>query len=106
MSNRLSTKPVFLVCMLASTVAHAHFPLMTCYSENENIVCEAGYSDGSDAVDYDVEMFDYSDNLIGRVKTDARSVAEFKNPDTDFYIVFDAGHESPVEVDVVEIKSR
>ena len=36
--------------------AAAHFPLMSCHLEQEKVICEAGYSDGSTAVDYDVEM--------------------------------------------------
>lgn len=86
--------------------AYAHFPLMSCWFEAEKVVCQAGYSDGSEAVDYDVEMFDYDDNLINRVTTDKRSIAEFSVPEDDFYLVFDAGHESPVEVDVVEIEEK
>lgn len=51
-------------------------------------------------------MYDYEDNLIAKVRTDKRSIAEFSHPETDFYLVFDAGHESPVEVDVVELKEK
>ncbi|MET2899011.1 hypothetical protein ABXV22_11890 [Vibrio rotiferianus] len=86
--------------------AAAHFPLMSCHLEQEKVICEVGYSDGSTAVDYDVEMYDYDDNLIAKVTTDKRSIAEFTHPQTDFYLVFDAGHENPVEVDVVELKEK
>lgn len=92
--------------LILSTSARAHFPLMTCWFEAENVVCEAGYSDGSKATDYKIEMFDYEDNLIAKSMTDKRSIAEFKHPKTEFYIVFDSGHEYPVEVDVVEISSK
>lgn len=91
---------------LFSASAHAHFPLMSCWLETDKVVCQAGYSDGSSAVDYNVDMFDYDDNLIAKVSTDKRSIAEFELPGTDFYLVFDAGHESPVEVDVVEISEK
>ncbi|MCW8331737.1 hypothetical protein MD588_23330 [Photobacterium sp. SDRW27] len=89
-----------------SASANAHFPLMSCWLESGKVLCEAGYSDGSSAVDYNVDMFDYDDSLIGKATTDKRSIAEFDMPDTDFYLVFDAGHESPVEVDVVEISEK
>ncbi len=79
---------------------------MSCWFEGEKLVCEAGYSDGSTAVDYNVDMFDYDDNLIDKATTDKRSIAEFDIPNTDFYPIFDAGHESPVEVDVVEISGK
>ncbi len=89
-----------------SSSAFAHFPLMSCWFESDKVLCEAGYSDGSTAVEYNVDMFDYDDNLIAKAMTDKRSIAEFTKPDTDFYLVFDAGHENPVEVDVVEIKEK
>ncbi len=91
---------------LFSTVAQAHFPLMSCWFESDKVACETGYSDGSKAVDYNVNMYDYDDNLIAKVNTDKRSIAEFTKPDTDFYLVFDSGHESPVEADVVEINEK
>lgn len=91
---------------LFSTAAQAHFPLMSCWFESDKVACETGYSDGSKAVDYNVNMYDYDDNLIAKVNTDKRSIAEFTKPDTDFYLVFDSGHESPVEVDVVEINEK
>ena len=85
--------PSFLRC-------HDHF-----YYGSES-ACEAGYSDGSKAIDYAVEMYDYEDNLIAKEMTDKRSIVEFPNPDTEFYLVFDSGHEFPVEVDVVEISDK
>lgn len=72
--------------------------------EGVKIACEAGYSDGSKAVDYEVRMFDYDDNLIAKVDTDIRSIATFEKMVEHFYIVFDSGHEYPVEVDSVEIQ--
>lgn len=89
--------------LLSSSAAFAHFPLMHCASTGDAIECEAGYSDGSKAIDYQVSMFDYDDNLIAKAKTDKRSVATFKKTTEEFYIVFDSGHENPVEVDSVEI---
>ncbi|MGF1727873.1 hypothetical protein [Photobacterium nomapromontoriensis] len=95
-----------MAALLSSSAAQAHFPLMSCWLEADKVICQAGYSDGSEAVDYAVEMFDYDDNLVKRVMTDKRSIAEFAMPETDFYLVFDAGHENPVEVDVVEIEEK
>ena len=51
-------------------------------------------------------MFDYDDNLIAKEVTDKRSIVEFVHPNEDFYLVFDSGHENPVEVDVVEISEK
>ncbi|MGR5238596.1 hypothetical protein [Vibrio alfacsensis] len=106
MNNISILKVSLLLVGLASFQAAAHFPLMSCHLEHEKVVCEAGYSDGSTAVDYDVEMYDYDDNLMAKVTTNKRAIAEFSRPQTDFYLVFDAGHENPVEVDVVELKEK
>lgn len=92
--------------LLSSHVALAHFPLMHCSFHGQSIECEAGYSDGSKAVNYFISMFDYDDNLIAKEKTDKRSIATFKKTHDEFYLVFDSGHESPVEVDSVEISEQ
>lgn len=106
MKNILKTTLFTLATISVSAPTFAHFPLMGCWLESDNVICEAGYSDGSTAVDYAVEMFDYEDNLIAKTMTDKRSIAEFSHPNVDFYLVFDAGHENPVEVDVVEISEK
>ena len=92
--------------LLFSSALFAHFPLMQCWSKGNTIECETGYSDGSNAVDYQVRMFDYDDILIAKVMTDKRSIATFTKSTDEFYLVFDSGHESPVEVDSVEISEK
>ena len=108
--TKMTIKPTVLALSLMAGLfpgtASAHFPLMSCWFESDKVACEAGYSDASTAVDYAVNMYDYDDNLIAKAVTDKRSIAEFSKPDTDFYLVFDAGHENPVEVDVVEISEK
>ncbi|MFB1078329.1 hypothetical protein [Photobacterium damselae] len=106
MKHKIITTVILVSGLSLSAPVLAHFPLMQCWFEAKNVVCQAGYSDGSTAVDYDVDMFDYDDNLIAKVKTDKGSRAVFTHPEMDFYLVFDAGHENPVEVDVVEIKEK
>lgn len=106
MTNRI-TRSVLAVTLLFSVQAHAHFPLMNCWFDAaKNVVCEAGYSDASKAVDYTINLYDYDDNLVDKAQTNKASQVIFNQPKGDFYIVFDAGHESPVEVDVVEIKQK
>ena len=98
-----------VVCGLAllfTASVFAHFPLMDCWYQGDVLVCEAGYSDGSSAADYDIKVFDYSDNLIAIARTDAQSRAQFTRPSGEFYIVFDAGHEMPVERDGSEIVAK
>ncbi len=106
MTNRIACSLVS-VTLLFSVQAHAHFPIMSCWFDaSKNVVCEAGYSDASKAVDYSINLYDYDDNLIDKAQTDKASQVTFIQPQGEFYIVFDAGHESPVEVDVVEIKHK
>ena len=99
---------IYFAAMTAfySSFAAAHFPLMQCWFSGNSIICEAGFSDASKAVDYSVELYDYEDNLLAKKTTDKRSKVEFANPNVEFYLVFDAGHEAPVEVDHVEMKTR
>ena len=92
--------------LFTSSAALAHYPLMECWSKGDLIECQAGYSDGSKATNSTVNMYDYDDNLIARVKTDKRSIATFTLSVDEFYIVFDSGHEYPVEVDGVEINEK
>jgi len=92
--------------LLFSVASFAHYPLMECLYKGDIIECEAGFSDGSKAVDYKVSLYDYDDNLIANVMTDKRSIATFKKSAEEFYIVFDSGHEYPVEVDSVEISVK
>jgi len=92
--------------VLASLPAKAHFPLMHCWFEGPLLLCETGFSDGSKTVDYQVKLYDYEDNLLAIKQTDKRAIALFDKPDGEFYLVFDSGHESPVEVDVVEITEK
>ena len=102
-SNFLLKSAIATALLCSSSVALAHYPLMTCEFEGEKIECQAGYSDGSKAVNYEVKMYDYNDNLIAKEKTDHRSIVTFNKSVDEFYIVFDSGHEYPVEVDSVEI---
>ncbi|MGQ5486961.1 hypothetical protein ACIPOR_17550 [Photobacterium damselae subsp. piscicida] len=73
MKHKIITTVILVSGLSLSAPVLAHFPLMQCWFEAKNVVCQAGYSDGSTAVDYDVDMFDYDDNLIAKVKTDKGS---------------------------------
>lgn len=83
--------------------ANAHYPLMSCVIDSNAILCEAGFSDGSMAVNKKVTVLDYNDTVLLRLKTDQASQVRFKQPEGEFYIRFDAGHEAPVEIDYDEL---
>lgn len=92
-----------LSCGLCSGFSFAHFPVMECQKQADHILCQAGYSDGSPASNETVRVFDYDDVLIDMGKTDQRSQVTLSIPSGDYYIVFDPGHEAPVEIDGVEL---
>ncbi len=101
-------KNLILALGLLPFAAQAHYGMLECWFEDkrESVLCEAGWSDSSDATNYDIELFDYDDNLLARARTDDRSQVRFETPEDDFYLVFDPGHDTPAEVDVVEIRDR
>lgn len=101
-------KYFLLAFAMISLPAKAHYGMLECWfvDERSGVLCEASWSDGSDASNYDLELFDYDDNLLDRQRTDGQSLARFELPEDDFYIVFDPGHEAPAEVDIVEIKDK
>lgn len=92
-----------IVMSLFSGSVLAHFPVMECSKSDNTITCEAGYSDSSPALKETIRMYDYDDVLLAAEKTDKFSKVTFTAPEGDYYIMFDPGHESPVEVDGVEL---
>ncbi|MDC5719588.1 hypothetical protein OPW41_04155 [Vibrio europaeus] len=91
-----------LVALFAFPAA-AHFPTMECALTERHIECKSGFSDGTGAPNYVIQLFDYEDNLIERQTSDQYSNTRFTRPEGEFYLVFDAGHEAPVEIDIVEL---
>lgn len=89
--------------LLVSGTSWAHFPVMECSKQETTITCQAGYSDSSPALNETIRLFDYDDVLLDAQKTDALSKVTFEQPEGDYYIVFDPGHESAIEVDGVEL---
>jgi len=84
--------------------AYAHYPVMDCGREGGELVCKVGYSDGTLASGAEVIMYSYDDEVLASVKADGRSQARFTEPQGEFYIRFDAGHEDPAEFDYAELQ--
>lgn len=89
--------------MIASAPALAHYPVMTCENKTAEILCHVGFSDGSKAVGKPVKLYDYDETLLKLEKADKFSQVRFEQPQGEFYIQFDSGHEFPVEVDYGEL---
>lgn len=83
--------------------ALAHFPVMSCQLDARQVRCETGFSDGSLSVGKPVTVLDYDDAVLLELTTDAASAVEFSEPQGEYYIRFDSGHEQPVEVDYDEL---
>lgn len=91
-----------IVLFFTNTV-FAHYPVMTCELQGEEIECRVGFSDGTKAVGKTVKLIDYNENVLQRAKADTFSKVRFKKPEGEYYLFFDAGHEFPIEVDYGEL---
>lgn len=103
MSRKLFLPLLACTALLKSQTVFAHYPLMTCSAEGQQIHCDVGFSDGSKAVGKPVRLFDYEETLLQTQKSDRFSRVQFERPEGEFYLQFDSGHEFPVEVDVGEL---
>ena len=100
----IRTYLLVLASLLAAVplVAWAHYPVMDCSREGEEIVCQVGFSDGTLAQGQAVVVYSYEDKELAKTVADGSSVARFPWQEGEFYIQFDAGHEDPAEFDYVE----
>lgn len=89
--------------LTCSPFLFAHYPMMECAQQAQQIECRVGFSDGSKAIGKPVRLYDYDENLLLEQKADHRSLVSFSAPEGEFYIQFDSGHEFPVEVDYGEL---
>lgn len=93
----------FLLLMLVSLPVWAHYPVMTCELDGDQILCEVGFSDGSKAIGKKVQLITYDDEVLAVQVADKFSRVTFKKPEGEYYIHYDSGHEFPVEVDYGEL---
>lgn len=94
--------------LAAAVSAHAHFPTLDCQAsedgDGQQLRCLAGFSDGSPTGKVELHVFSYDEELIEVVVTDSKGEAVMAMPEGEFYIVFDAKHESPAEFDYAELE--
>ena len=88
--------------------SYAHFPTLDCQTIDvdaaEKLRCVAGFSDGSAPGEVELQVFTYDEELIEVVVTDAEGEAIMAMPSGEFFIVFDANHETPAEFDYAELE--
>ncbi|MEM8661232.1 MAG: hypothetical protein AAGF35_10135 [Pseudomonadota bacterium] len=85
--------------------AAAHFPTLQCRAQTggAELYCQAGFSDGTPPGEVELRVFTYDEELIKTVVTDAEGRSVMTMPDGEFFIIFDASHETPAEFDYAEL---
>jgi hypothetical protein len=79
--------------------AQAHTPLFDCFEEEGNqVVCEAGFSDGASAEGIEVRMINAQGRVLARKEIEADGSATFDRPDEEFTMVFTAGESHEITV--------
>ena len=101
--RRLSHASGFLM-LLVSPFSFAHYPFCNCALQGEEIVCEAGFSDGSGASGVSVDLISYDEEVISAQAFSEQSTARFTPFEGEFYILLDAGPGHTVEVDWHDIE--
>ena len=85
-------------------MALAHTPLCSCYDNGDRtVLCEGGFSDGSSASGVPVQVRDADGNVVLEGKMNANSEFEFKKPDGDYSVLFDAGEGHRIAIPGSEI---
>lgn len=91
----------------SSQAVLAHNPSCHCQAlDAENIQCKAGFSDGSDAPGIIADVISHDENMLVEGHFDPNSRFTFKRPETEFYVLCDAGPGHVVEVDFSDIPSK
>ncbi|MFV0453830.1 MAG: hypothetical protein ACK5NQ_02310 [Pseudomonas sp.] len=95
------------LCVGFASLAQAHNPICQCEpSDNEEIVCTGGFSDGSGAPGVTLDVISYEEEILVPGKLGEDSKMRFKRPDGEFYVLFDAGPGHVVEIDHTEIDAQ
>ncbi|WP_248796636.1 hypothetical protein [Pseudomonas sp. MWU13-2105] len=89
-----------------STSALAHNPICECKQlDAEQIQCKGGFSDGSAASGVTLDVIGYDESILLPGKLGQDSSLTFKKPESDFYVLFDAGPGHIVEIDHADIEA-
>ncbi|WP_105171843.1 hypothetical protein [Pseudoalteromonas sp. T1lg24] len=105
--KKLISPVIGMLSLALCAKADAHFPTLNCHVSNTDaklLSCTAGYSDASLAGEVILKVYSYDEALLREVKTASDGSVSFSKPNGEFYIVFDAGHESPAEFDYAELE--
>ncbi|MFW5734817.1 MAG: hypothetical protein ACOCWR_07145 [Oceanidesulfovibrio sp.] len=102
--RHLITLSVLAGLLLAASVAFAHTPLCSCFDMGDGtVLCEGGFSDGSSAAGVKMHVKDGSGNVLIESQMSENSDFEFKKPEGDYTVYFDAGEGHIIEIPGSEI---
>ena len=103
-------KRLMLVAILACGVllavgpAWAHTPLCSCFDNGDGtVLCEGGFSDGSSAAGVGMVVKDKDGKVLIKGTMSKNSDFEFKKPQGDYMVIFDAGEGHRIEIPSSEI---
>ena len=110
MQARLFKTPALATALIAligiCSQAQAHNPMCECKAiEDGQIRCTGGLSDGSGAPGVTLDVIGYDETILVPGKLGADSTLTFKRPDSEFYVLFDAGPGHIVEIDQADIEA-
>lgn len=94
---------ILITAMFASQLALSHTPVCRCQLAGQEVHCQGGYHDGSDAVDVTITVHSYGGNTLAAGKLNRDSQFHFALPHQAFYILMDAGPGEMFEVDWQDI---
>ncbi|RLB83517.1 MAG: hypothetical protein DRH17_02300 [Deltaproteobacteria bacterium] len=99
---------VLLTCLLLAVLfipqALAHTPLCSCSDEGDGtILCEGGFSDGASGEGVKMQVVDANGKVIIEGKMNEDSEFQFKKPEGEYTVIFDAGPGHTVKVPSSEI---
>lgn len=97
---------ILLAALCVATSALAHYPTLQCraHAEGTQLRCLAGFSDGTLPGEVELKVYTYDEELIATVVTDSEGQHVMDMPKGEFFIVFDASHETPAEFDYAELE--
>ncbi|WP_415889579.1 hypothetical protein ACMXYV_16940 [Neptuniibacter sp. SY11_33] len=84
----------------------AHSLFMDCEQQETDVKCLASFSDGSSVANMPYEVISYNDKLLYSGRTDEASIFKFALPQTDYFILLDAGPGHVVEVDMADVAAE
>lgn len=79
------------------SIAVAHTPLFDCYLDEESVLCEGGFSDGSSASGVEILVIDASGKNLITSKLNEDAEIEFDKPEADYKVIFNAGPGHTIE---------